>query len=352
MVTTATPVTHARADGSLQRADARAAKPRTRDRSVDTVAGALIILVVLGHAIEPLEGRLSEALLQWIFLFHMPAFVFLSGYLTGWSSHLSARELAIRLLFPFAVFEVLHLALAAAFSPEPVGISPLTPAWTLWYLVALFAWRLCAPWIARIPAAVTITACAALLAGTVDAVGQELSLSRIVGFLPFFAAGLLWKDAWWSRLRSRSVRIGGVIALGGAFAWAWTSQATVNRELFFLSGSYEDLGLTNAAGIVQRAGVLVVGGLLTLAVLSLSGRASRTLAGIGAATLPVYLLHPLVLYPSHERGFPAGVPEALLLPALVVGSVAFAWLASRPRTVAAIRPLTDLRWWRGRLTRS
>ncbi|WP_084038331.1 acyltransferase family protein [Demequina sp. NBRC 110053] len=330
-------------------ADAEAVKPGARDLSLDTMAGVLIILVVIGHAIEPLEGRMSEALLQWIFLFHMPAFVFLSGYLTRWASTTSARALAERLLFPFVVFELLHFALASIVSPDPTGISPLTPAWTLWYLVALFVWRLGAPWISRIPAAVTLAACAALLAGTVDVIGEELSLSRIIGFLPFFAAGLLWQDEWWDRVRTPGMRAAAALSFVVAFAWSWSSHADVDRSALFLSSSYGDLGVIDAAGIAQRAGVLAVGGLLTVALMAFSGPVSGRLASVGAATLSVYLLHPLVLMPSHERGFPEGWSEAVLLPALIVGSITFAWLASRPRVVAATRPLMDLRWWRERL---
>lgn len=325
---------------------AHAAKPR-RDRSIDTVVGALAVLVVVGHAIEPLESRAADALQQWIYLFHMPAFVFLSGYLTRWSSRASVGSLAARLLAPLVAFEVLHL-LARVAVGDGLALSPLIPAWTLWYLLALFVWRVCAPWLARIPAPVTVTACAALVVGAVDVVGAELSLSRIVAFAPFFVAGLTWDDARWARLRTRRWRVAAVVALSAAAAWAWALGSSVPREAFFLSTSYGDMEITTAAGIVQRAGVLAAGAVLTLAVLALSGPVQRTLAAIGVASLPVYLLHPLVLYPSHVHGFPAWLDPTVALVVLVAGSAGFAWAVSRPAVVAATRPLMDLRWWRDR----
>ena len=323
-------------------------KRAPRDRSIDSAAGVLIILVVLGHAIEPLEGRIAETVLQWLFLFHMPAFVFLSGYVTRWSTHTSVRTLATRLLFPLAVFSLIHMALAAALTAQRPELNPLTPPWTLWYLLAIFAWRLAAPWLTRLPAAVTVTTCAALLIGTLDWVGSTLSLSRIVAFAPFFVAGLLWRDAWWEQLRTRAVRIAAAIALAGALVWSWASSPTFDRGILFLSDSYQVFGLTNAAGIVQRAAILAIGGLLALALLSFSGPTSRRLAAIGAATLPVYLLHPLLLYPAHLDGYPAALSGPVMLPVLALASALFAWAVTQPRVVAWTRPLTDLRWWTDR----
>ena len=328
-----------------ERADATRAP---RDRSIDSAAGVLIILVVIGHAIEPLQGRIAESVLQWLFLFHMPAFVFLSGYVTRWSTRTSLRHLATRLLFPLAVFSLIHVLLAAALTAQRPELNPLTPPWTLWYLLAIFAWRLAAPWLSRLPAAVTVTTCAALLVGTVDWVGSPLSLSRIVAFAPFFVAGLLWRDAWWDRLRTRPVRIASGIALAGALAWCWSSSPTFDRGILFLSDSYQVFGLTNAAGIVQRAAILAVGGLLAMALLSFSGLTSRRLAAIGAATLPVYLLHPILLYPAHLDGYPAALSGPAMLPVIAVAAALFAWAVTQPRVVAWTRPLTDLRWWTDR----
>ena len=49
----------------------------------DRLKGCLIILVVLGHAIQVAYGRACEDNHLWsmIYSFHMPAFVAVSGYL-------------------------------------------------------------------------------------------------------------------------------------------------------------------------------------------------------------------------------------------------------------------------------
>ena len=48
----------------------------------DNVKGILVILVVLGHLLELMAGRIPGALYLWsmIYSFHMPAFLIISGY--------------------------------------------------------------------------------------------------------------------------------------------------------------------------------------------------------------------------------------------------------------------------------
>ncbi|MFW2513064.1 acyltransferase family protein [Demequina sp. SO4-13] len=325
-----------------------------RDAGIDTAAGILIVLVVFGHAIEPLEGHLAETVLQWVFLFHMPAFVFVSGYVTRYSTRWSPRDLVLRLLLPYVIFSLLHAAWRAVLTDGGFTLSLLTPAWTLWYLMALLVWRIAAPALQKIPvaAAVGLAVAGSLLIGMVGWVGSELSLSRIVAFLPFFVAGLTWRDSWWPELRRTGVRVAAATALAVAFAWSWRTQEDLNRSTLFLSSGYEDLGVWEPLGLAQRALVLAIGGALTVSVLSLTGLAKPWLASVGAATLPVYLLHPLVLYPSRVHGLPDVMPEAAWLGVLAVGALGFAWLVTRGTAIRLSRPLMDARWWERRVRRS
>ena len=54
---------------------------------VDTLKGWLIILVVLGHALQCTLGSECDENHLWniIYSFHMPAFMAISGYLAFWS---------------------------------------------------------------------------------------------------------------------------------------------------------------------------------------------------------------------------------------------------------------------------
>lgn len=324
----------------------------TRDTSVDTAVGLLILLVVFSHAIGDLGEQPKEVLNQWLFMFHMPAFVFLSGYLTRRSSSWSPRLLALRLLVPFAIFQVVHLVTEPLETGEFSGTNSLIPAWTTWYLLSLFFWRLASPWLKRVPALVPVAVVVSLAAGLVPVIGPELSLARTLAFLPLFALGLMWREDWFARVRTPMWRVAAVGAFVVGAAVAFVTESRISRVVYYMHEDYADLGVTNAQGLLLRTGVLIGGIVLTLAFVSLTGWTSKVLARIGAASLVVYMLHPIALYPIRRVGFSDAVPELAWLAIIAAGTVMFAVVVTLPVSVRATRPLMDYRWWSERLSRS
>ncbi len=65
----------------------------SRDDFLDFAKGILITLVLLGHCIQCLSGDIyysntmyySNWLMKYIYSFHMPMFIYISGYLTFFS---------------------------------------------------------------------------------------------------------------------------------------------------------------------------------------------------------------------------------------------------------------------------
>jgi fucose 4-O-acetylase-like acetyltransferase len=62
-----------------------------RDFSLDNTKMLLIAFVIIGHVIEPIIGRFEwvKALYIYIYLFHMPLFVYVSGVFS--SSEMSSK---------------------------------------------------------------------------------------------------------------------------------------------------------------------------------------------------------------------------------------------------------------------
>ena len=84
--------------------NAAASKPRLY--SYDNLKFILIFLVVLAHLIEisaPFEGK--QQLYTLIYSFHMPVFIFLSGFFAKHSS----EKIAFHLLYPYLLFQGLYL---------------------------------------------------------------------------------------------------------------------------------------------------------------------------------------------------------------------------------------------------
>lgn len=136
-----------------------AARPASRDLSLDVAKGIGILLVVIGHAWRGLDsaGMIGEPWLfqlidRLIYNFHMPLFFLLSGMtFQAWALRRPVGEAAVsrvtRLLWPLVLWSYLfaaaRLAAGDAANTQVSGIEslaffPLPPRDHFWFLWALF----------------------------------------------------------------------------------------------------------------------------------------------------------------------------------------------------------------------
>lgn len=106
---------------------------------IDNLKGLLIILVVLGHSIQSIDPQFdSNTLFRYIYAFHMPAFMFVSGYVS-YKATMEWRTIGKRarqLLVPFLCWAVV----AGLLSEDGSRIvrTIVHPDSGLWFLYALF----------------------------------------------------------------------------------------------------------------------------------------------------------------------------------------------------------------------
>lgn len=81
---------------------------KNRDYLFDNYKTLLILLVVIGHFIEPCyDNNWLLTGLKWLIVsFHMPAFIFISGYFS--KKDLPITLLIKKLLIPYVVYEVIY----------------------------------------------------------------------------------------------------------------------------------------------------------------------------------------------------------------------------------------------------
>ena len=85
------------------------AYPSRRSLYWDNIKGVLIILVVFGHFLFGLQNsEINNTIVDAIYLFHMPAFVFVSGYFSK-SEHSRSFESLLRLLSAFILVHGIFL---------------------------------------------------------------------------------------------------------------------------------------------------------------------------------------------------------------------------------------------------
>ncbi|MDQ0645231.1 acyltransferase family protein [Microbacterium murale] len=335
----------------------RIPRPRRRVPFWDNARYACIVLVVLGHAIQRLtyDSSIAMALYLALYAFHMPAFAIIAGYFSK-SAPPTRKQMArviTDILVPYVIFELLWTL--TKWLVEGQAEPNLTkPSWTLWFLLALGIFRLVLPYLALLRWPLVWSVLISVGAGYLSNVDSTFSLSRTLGFLPFFVLGWWLREhdvvdrfrlidfrPWW--LRAIAVV---VFAVDVFVAWNWVALwESINLDKwFFYDDTYVDLGGEDwwSGGI--RLLLIAIGLILSAAFFVLIPRRLQWWTRFGQYTMYVYLLHSFVLYPFRESGILRDAePTWIWLPAVIIVSVAIALvLATRPvRWV--FRPLVEPR---------
>ena len=283
-----------------------------RDAHLDNVKALLIALVVTGHTVgQVIDSYPRTAVLYtWLYLFHMPAFVFLCGLLTT-STTIDARRargLVRSLLVPYVVFQVAFAAFYS-FAGQEVdwGVDRmLSPLYHLWFLPALFLWRLAAPLMAQLRWPLLAALAVSLGVGMSSAVGHTMSVNRAAALLPFFVLGLLYGRRVLPRLPSGPVaRAAAAATLVAALPLAALVHGTLGLRWLYWNTPYRLLGVGAVEGFALRIGLIAVALAMMAAVVVLAPRRRSFLTACGRESMYPYLLHPFVTLTFAWSGYAA-----------------------------------------------
>jgi fucose 4-O-acetylase-like acetyltransferase len=270
-----------------------------RDDRIDSLKGVLITFVVFGHSF--LYGHPQDAVkmtvANWVYLFHMPFFVFLSGYFTHTDSQKYWKGV-LAILESYVVFQLLK-GILQGFSLYDFF---LVPAPMMWYLLALIVWRCLFFFVNKVARSKTVkwVICISLfvlglLVGFEDGIGKTLALSRIIVFAPFFYLGTLSQGfdfigfckkmpKWLAAL---------IMLLAVALVAFLTPQDYVNvRETVRGASGY---GVDNTmVGFIARLIYYILAIVMSISLTSLVS-SSKLLGQIGKDSLKYYLFHGILL---------------------------------------------------------
>ncbi|WP_310961112.1 acyltransferase family protein [Nocardioides terrisoli] len=315
-----------------------------RDPWFDNAKFLLICLVVVGHSWALLEANATEDwLYRFLYAWHMPAFALITGHFSRsftWSPR-RLRSLVTTVAIPYVVFEGALAWVQVHLGHRDLHDLWINPHWPMWYLAALFVWRLLTPVLLRVPAPVTVSVLASLTGGLWA--GDVLDLSRIVGMLPFFVLGLTLHRGHWELLNTPRARLWALATMATLLGLARVPSDWVPTEWLYYRTPYAglDTNLLQAASI--RMVLLIVGTAGALAFLALAPRRHSWLTGLGTATIVVYLFHGFAVLPVRFSGFPAwsvGHP-VLGLAVTTAGAVVVATLLAWPPVSRRLHVLVD-----------
>lgn len=280
--------------------------PATRDPWLDNAKGALIVLVVVGHlwAIVPSEGLRGDVY-DFLYLWHMPAFIFIAGHLSRGFEYQPRRlwDLVTTLAVPYVVAEGSLALFRIHVGGEDLEHVFADPHFPLWFLPALIAWRLLTPLLRPLWGAVVVAVGVSLAAGLI---GHDTArygdLARILGFLPFFVLGLKATPERLTWLRGRLPAALGVLAFAGIGLLAFRFDGWIESGFLYFR-PYDVMGEGDGRSIGLRLAVLAIGAVGTMAFLALVPAVDGWFTRIGAATMVVYLVHGFCVKALEYAGF-------------------------------------------------
>ncbi|MCR6031442.1 acyltransferase family protein [Nocardioides sp. zg-579] len=278
-----------------------------RDPWFDNAKMGLVTLVVLGHAwvLLPSTTFVGHGY-DFLYAWHVPAFVFVTGYLSRSFTYERRRmwQLVRTVAVPYVVFEAAIAAFRILVGNEQLEDLWRDPHWPMWYLAALFFWRLLTPVFTPLwgGVAIAVAVATSLVAGLYA--GDTLDVARVLGLLPFFVMGLKATPENLERLRARWVQVCAV----GVFVAIWLVTARLDdwaaTEWLYYRARYDELDVSDTQAFLTRAGLLVIGTLGAWAFLALVPRVGGWFTRMGAATLVVYLFHGFFVKGADYAGFP------------------------------------------------
>ncbi len=266
-----------------------------RNYRFDNIKFILITLVVFGHFLELIDGQAADNLYRVIYLFHIPAFIFITGYFAKFNP----SKILFSFIVPYVLLQILYLVFHAFVISEKstVTLQITKPYWLLWYLMTVTFYYLLIPFfetknkrkqIMIVAAAIFVS----LLSGFDKNIGYFLSLSRFFTFLPFFLTGYYFGQNNRQKKKTdtniSSHMLLSMAVIGVIISIFYIVNSPIRYQVLYGSYSYE--AMNYGPGIKLLLAVFA----FSWIVLLLHAIPNRKIIGIsviGKNTLPVYVLH-------------------------------------------------------------
>ncbi|MFI0979376.1 acyltransferase family protein [Streptomyces sp. NPDC021093] len=323
-----------------------------RDAYFDNAKYLAIVLVAVGHS-WPLVlsgSRATEALYMLVYVFHMPAFILISGYFSrsfDMRPHKLMR-LVSSVVVPYVVFQTVYAGFFAYMEDGPMTPHLLSPYFLMWFLLALFVWRLLTPLFMAVRWPVQISLLVAAAASVTPGMSEQLSVQRVLQFLPFFVLGLRLRPQHFRLVQRWSVRWAAIPVFAASAAFLYWAAPRTQLDWVYRNHSAQEMDQPWWLGVLMTFAMFGAALVLTACFLAWVPRRRMWFTALGAGTIGGYLLHGFVI---KYAGY-AGWVERLHLdtpPGRVVvtlAAVAMVTVLCTPPVRRALRAVAepDLSW--------
>lgn len=301
---------------------------KQRDNLFDSLKFILIFLVVLGHIFPGLwdarylayswtERNLSTAMFTFIYSFHMPFFVFISGYFSKNMTLEKFKRGFLPLIVSYLIFQFLSYVPDIIKGQFDVVEFLFEPFGHLWYIICLILWRFTFCFLPKLKIKplllIGLSVFIGLSIGFIP-VTLPYTVIRYFAFMPFFIMGVYCTRDVIDRIRSVNKLYGwAIIMILVIFVWFAADYLMTSTFLLF---PYTLIGNSNVLlGLLKRVVLYGMAVVLSMCVINV---ATTRFAKWGSGTMTIYLLHmPLIFLYKLVLAPYLGLTPALWLDLLV-----------------------------------
>lgn len=277
------------------------ASTTSRSKYFDNAKFILIFLVVFGHMISPYkdQDKVLFTLYTVIFLFHMPAFILISGYFAkGFKNKGYLLKSVQKILIPYFIFQIIYSVVYFLVGKEKtLEFDLFQPHWSLWFLLSLFFWNLLLYVFARLKwAGLLVAVLLGIAIGYFEHAGSFMSISRTFVFFPYFLLGFLLNGDHLKRIIGAKYAVpAGVVIIITTFLFFGLSFPKNAVPWLLGDTSYENMGGMQLTDGLLRGLQYVLTLIVVFGFLPLIPSNQYRITKIGERTLYVYLFHGFII---------------------------------------------------------
>ena len=273
---------------------------KTRIAYWDNLKFILIYLVVVGHFLIPITHKsvLVNTTYQWIYFFHMPAFVFISGFFSKNYVHKEPYKInritsyfILYFIFNISLYIVEHFILG--FNP---GLGLFSTKSAPWYIMAMGVWLIIIPYFKDLNPykATSLMILFGVLIGVDKSIGSVYTISRIIILLPFFIAGYYFNGKFFTNIKPW-MRILAAIALIVIFILIYNNTKSINKYMgiVYCNRGYHALKLSKAKGMILRLIFYAISAFMTICFMCLIPNSKNIFTTLGERSLGIFIIHRL-----------------------------------------------------------
>ncbi|PRR80287.1 acyltransferase family protein [Clostridium vincentii] len=266
-----------------------------RNYLFDNLKGFLIICVIIGNSLEyanPTSIDLNYFIL-FLYIFHMPLFAFISGYFNIRSKR-TTQEKVISILKIYLFAQIFYfLANKLLFGDLNSKINFFAPTWTMWYFISLMSWYIISDFIKNKKRWFIISILISLYVGFDQSIGSYASISRTFFFLPYFIAGMGFKEEYFEKLRKYKYKLAIVSVV--FFIILYSVSDFVPVELFFEYTNYSTYSDSSLFAFIIRIFHYISSFVVIAFLIGVAPKTRTSLSKIGQASLVLYVSHGFII---------------------------------------------------------